>query len=275
MHIGRTWPEDPLRSEIRRSSAHNHLRQLAQPIVMSNEPAYPHHSREQKRREHEAIYGTKRAPPRPKTRTDLDVLIEKHRHACSCSTELAHRGLRFIRAEQEAKGGMSWEDELACATARPSDAYPHNVNQGKMVLEALPRIRRVCPYPTQASHLTSRSIDLKHYKSGQIAMRWRTEDEVLAESGERTCGNLRCVDHTPAAEDEMARWRRKRAPRERSPPSTSEGSRSRRRSTDEDQRRRREPEDEDDEEPLVPTDLTAYQRSVFATVSCILTFSNQ
>jgi hypothetical protein len=127
-----------------------------------------------------------------------------------------------------------------------------------MVLEALPRIRRVCHSTCTPSPLTSNSIDLKHYKSGQIAMRWRTEDEVLAETGERTCGNLRCVDHTPASEDEMTRWRRKRTRRDRSPPSRSEGSR--RRPLDEDRLRRREPEDEDDEEPLVPTDLTAYQR---------------
>ncbi|KAJ3844800.1 folate-sensitive fragile site protein Fra10Ac1-domain-containing protein [Lentinula raphanica] len=34
--------------------------------------------------------------------------------------------------------------------------------------------------------------DLKHYKSGNFALRWRTEDEVLDGTGESTCGNTRC-----------------------------------------------------------------------------------
>ncbi|KAJ3829702.1 folate-sensitive fragile site protein Fra10Ac1-domain-containing protein [Lentinula raphanica] len=34
--------------------------------------------------------------------------------------------------------------------------------------------------------------DLKHYKSGNFALRWRTEDEVLDGTGESTCGNARC-----------------------------------------------------------------------------------
>ncbi|KAF8525905.1 folate-sensitive fragile site protein Fra10Ac1-domain-containing protein [Hysterangium stoloniferum] len=34
--------------------------------------------------------------------------------------------------------------------------------------------------------------DLKHYKSGNIALRWRTEDEVISGAGETTCGNTRC-----------------------------------------------------------------------------------
>ncbi|KAF8181283.1 folate-sensitive fragile site protein Fra10Ac1-domain-containing protein [Pholiota molesta] len=37
--------------------------------------------------------------------------------------------------------------------------------------------------------------DLKHYKSGNFALRWRTEDEVLSGSGETTCGNTRCEHH--------------------------------------------------------------------------------
>lgn len=55
--------------------------------------------------------------------------------------------------------------------------------------------------------------DLKHYKSGnvrpsslctppradalQFALRWRTEDEVVAGAGESTCGNTRCPLHAP------------------------------------------------------------------------------
>ncbi|KAJ7757793.1 folate-sensitive fragile site protein Fra10Ac1-domain-containing protein [Mycena maculata] len=37
--------------------------------------------------------------------------------------------------------------------------------------------------------------DLKHYKSGNFALRWRTEAEVLAGAGETTCGNTRCKHH--------------------------------------------------------------------------------
>lgn len=35
----------------------------------------------------------------------------------------------------------------------------------------------------------------KHYKTGQIALRWRVEDEVIERTGELTCGNLRCEHH--------------------------------------------------------------------------------
>jgi len=37
--------------------------------------------------------------------------------------------------------------------------------------------------------------DLKHYKSGNFALRWRTETEVLSGAGENTCGNTRCAHH--------------------------------------------------------------------------------
>ncbi|KAJ7769051.1 folate-sensitive fragile site protein Fra10Ac1-domain-containing protein [Mycena olivaceomarginata] len=37
--------------------------------------------------------------------------------------------------------------------------------------------------------------DLKHYKSGNFSLRWRTEAEVLAGAGETTCGNTRCEHH--------------------------------------------------------------------------------
>ncbi|KAF8501763.1 folate-sensitive fragile site protein Fra10Ac1-domain-containing protein [Russula emetica] len=38
--------------------------------------------------------------------------------------------------------------------------------------------------------------DLKHYKSGNFALRWRTEAEVVSGAGENTCGNTRCKHHT-------------------------------------------------------------------------------
>ncbi|KAG6865979.1 hypothetical protein C0991_009981 [Blastosporella zonata] len=42
--------------------------------------------------------------------------------------------------------------------------------------------------------------DLKHYKSGNFALRWRTESEVLSGAGETTCGNTRCEHHLPLPE---------------------------------------------------------------------------
>ncbi|PIL35376.1 hypothetical protein GSI_02102 [Ganoderma sinense ZZ0214-1] len=47
--------------------------------------------------------------------------------------------------------------------------------------------------------------DLKHYKSGNFALRWRTEEEVLSGAGETTCGNTRCPLHKefPGGEDDI------------------------------------------------------------------------
>jgi len=44
--------------------------------------------------------------------------------------------------------------------------------------------------------------DLKHYKSGNFALRWRTEAEVLSGAGEETCGNTRCAHHSSPRESE-------------------------------------------------------------------------
>ncbi|GAA5888364.1 hypothetical protein JCM5296_003306 [Sporobolomyces johnsonii] len=41
-------------------------------------------------------------------------------------------------------------------------------------------------------------VNLKHYKSGAIALRWRTEDELLAGIGHLTCASLRCRFHAPS-----------------------------------------------------------------------------
>ena len=41
------------------------------------------------------------------------------------------------------------------------------------------------------------SIDLKHYKTKRIALRWRTAEEVVNAVGEETCGSLRCAYHNP------------------------------------------------------------------------------
>ncbi|KDQ14908.1 hypothetical protein BOTBODRAFT_76409, partial [Botryobasidium botryosum FD-172 SS1] len=42
--------------------------------------------------------------------------------------------------------------------------------------------------------------DLKHYKSGNVALRWRSESEVLSGIGQETCANARCEHHQPQSE---------------------------------------------------------------------------
>ncbi|ORX34150.1 folate-sensitive fragile site protein Fra10Ac1-domain-containing protein [Kockovaella imperatae] len=70
---------------------------------------------------------------------------------------------RFIRDDEE-PGDVSWEERLA-------RAY-----ESKLFKEfAL--------------------IDLKHYKSRRLALRWRTAPEVVDGIGEDTCGSLRCKYH--------------------------------------------------------------------------------
>ncbi|OWZ55279.1 protein FRA10AC1 [Cryptococcus neoformans c45] len=72
---------------------------------------------------------------------------------------------RFIRDDEDAKD-VSWEERLA-------RAY-----ESKLFKEfAL--------------------IDLKHYKSKKLALRWRTAPEVVNGIGEETCASLRCRYHKP------------------------------------------------------------------------------
>ncbi|GHJ85739.1 hypothetical protein NliqN6_2141 [Naganishia liquefaciens] len=51
-------------------------------------------------------------------------------------------------------------------------------------------------------------IDLKHYKSRHIALRWRTAEEVIDSIGETTCASLRCPYHKPT-QDQLARLERR------------------------------------------------------------------
>ncbi|KAK0194060.1 folate-sensitive fragile site protein Fra10Ac1-domain-containing protein [Armillaria mellea] len=80
--------------------------------------------------------------------------------------EILKASHKFLREEDDEKDS-SWEDKLA------SKYY-----------SSLYREFAVC--------------DLKHYKSGNFALRWRTEEEVLSGAGETTCGNTRCVHHNPS-----------------------------------------------------------------------------
>ncbi|GAA5955390.1 hypothetical protein JCM3765_006763 [Sporobolomyces pararoseus] len=40
-------------------------------------------------------------------------------------------------------------------------------------------------------------VNLKHWRTGQIGLRWRTEDEVLSGIGHLTCASMRCSYHPP------------------------------------------------------------------------------
>ncbi|KAF8206187.1 folate-sensitive fragile site protein Fra10Ac1-domain-containing protein [Mycena galopus ATCC 62051] len=77
--------------------------------------------------------------------------------------EILKASHKFLR-EEDNKGQASWDDQLATK-----------------YYDSLFREYAVC--------------DLKHYKSGNFSLRWRTEAEVLAGAGETTCGNTRCEHH--------------------------------------------------------------------------------
>ncbi|KAG6919197.1 hypothetical protein DXG01_008495 [Tephrocybe rancida] len=82
--------------------------------------------------------------------------------------EILKNAHRFLRDEDEPRN-QSWDEQLA------SKYY-----------SSLYREFAVC--------------DLKHHKSGNFALRWRTENEVLSGAGETTCGNTRCEHHQPLPE---------------------------------------------------------------------------
>ncbi|TFY71673.1 hypothetical protein EVG20_g1319 [Dentipellis fragilis] len=73
---------------------------------------------------------------------------------------------KFLREEGEEENSASWNEKLA-----------------QKYYSSLFREFAVC--------------DLKHYKSGNFSLRWRTESEVLSGAGETTCGNTRCPHHAP------------------------------------------------------------------------------
>jgi len=71
---------------------------------------------------------------------------------------------KFLRDEDEKAKDLNWNEQVA-----------------KKYYSSLYREFAVC--------------DLKHYKSGNFCIRWRTEDEVVTGAGETTCGNTRCPLH--------------------------------------------------------------------------------
>ncbi|KAH7930152.1 hypothetical protein BV22DRAFT_1028654 [Leucogyrophana mollusca] len=78
--------------------------------------------------------------------------------------EILKASHKFLRDDTDPSTSTSWNDQLA-----------------QKYYDSLYREFAVC--------------DLKHYKSGNFALRWRTESEVLSGTGESTCANIRCTHH--------------------------------------------------------------------------------
>ncbi|KAL1690980.1 folate-sensitive fragile site protein Fra10Ac1-domain-containing protein [Schizophyllum commune] len=78
--------------------------------------------------------------------------------------EILKSAHKFLRPDEENDASKSWDDQLA-----------------RKYYDGLYKEYALC--------------DLKHYKSGNFALRWRTENEVLSGAGEETCGNTRCSHH--------------------------------------------------------------------------------
>ncbi|KAL1740705.1 folate-sensitive fragile site protein Fra10Ac1-domain-containing protein, partial [Schizophyllum fasciatum] len=78
--------------------------------------------------------------------------------------EILKSAHKFLRPDEDSEANKTWDDQLA-----------------RKYYDSLYKEYALC--------------DLKHYKSGNFALRWRTENEVLAGSGEETCGNTRCSHH--------------------------------------------------------------------------------
>ncbi|KXN91639.1 Protein FRA10AC1 [Leucoagaricus sp. SymC.cos] len=129
-----------------------------------------------------SIYPTK-SYPITKGLSEFEILKASHRFLREDSSPSQDRDNEEGDASTSTRG-KRWEDQLA-------ETYYEN----------LYREFAVC--------------DLKHYKSGNFALRWRTESEVLSGAGESTCGNTRCKYHfnpTPTMDDFGRRRHKKKEP---------------------------------------------------------------
>lgn len=106
---------------------------------------------------------------------------------------------------------MSWEERLA-------RAYESKLfKEFALVRTASSWVGRVSLTP---------QIDLKHYKSRRLALRWRTAEEVVDGIGEDTCASLRCKYHSVPGrssaqvdfDDDEGRSRRKSRSAKKMPP---------------------------------------------------------
>ncbi|KAH9945036.1 folate-sensitive fragile site protein Fra10Ac1-domain-containing protein [Epithele typhae] len=99
----------------------------------------------------------------------------KQVQAATTEFEILKNSHQFLRDDGEGdERKMSWDDRMA-----------------KKYYSSLYREYAVC--------------DLKHYKSGNFALRWRTEEEVLSGAGETSCGNTRCPLHKESPDEDDVR----------------------------------------------------------------------
>ncbi|KAI0749703.1 folate-sensitive fragile site protein Fra10Ac1-domain-containing protein [Daedaleopsis nitida] len=107
--------------------------------------------------------------------TSKDAGSSRLSRSVTTEFDILHSSHKFLREDDDRDDSqLSWNEKLA-----------------KKYYSSLFREYAVC--------------DLKHYKSGNFALRWRTEEEVLSGSGETTCGNTRCPLHKefPDAADDV------------------------------------------------------------------------
>ena len=128
-----------------------------------------------------------RLEPLPAGRTEWDVLKENHRWAgvdSMTSSRLSTGSSETTRLRGMCHGKNAWLGltNRSCSRNSPWCVY-------------LARGVRLHLGPAK-----SKQIDLKHYKSRRLALRWRTAPEVVDGTGELTCASLRCDHHAVADE---------------------------------------------------------------------------
>ncbi|CED84227.1 Uncharacterized conserved protein [Phaffia rhodozyma] len=103
---------------------------------------------------------------RSRNKTDWDLLKQEHQLSI-------HSIATFIR-----------EDETGSTVETPSESL---TAYGRLIAKRY----------EESLFKEYALVDLKHYKSGQVALRWRTPEEVIGSIGSSTCGSLRCAYHLP------------------------------------------------------------------------------
>jgi protein FRA10AC1 len=108
-------------------------------------------------RDYIRFYGNSQPKTARVGKTELDILQENHRYVCIDNvlngvSQTLTITYRFVREADENDTEISWEQRIA-----------------KRYYEKLFKEYAIC--------------DLKQYKEGRIAMRWRTENEVVVGKG--------------------------------------------------------------------------------------------
>jgi protein FRA10AC1 len=103
--------------------------------------------------------------------------------------ELTFAPNRFIRSSEQDPSTLSWEDRLAVK-------YYDSLFR-EYALVNLKHYRSGAVRPSSLS-LSQFGLRLTRSALAQVALRWRTEPELLAGIGHLTCGSLRCSYHQPS-----------------------------------------------------------------------------